>query len=273
MSWFNSESRRLYEMQEFSPTRLDYRAASYVVFTTDWQEITIALDQAGLVWQDSLFYFQLNLGLNGHAKGPEDFPDFVEVDWIQLTGAEELLLGELEPRAVAGTGSGRPGALLADPLFSPLGGGVSLMGLPGYSYGVLGDVDGDGDVDLVTSTRVYRPDNPFLRQMRLTVSSNDGQGRFRPTQRIMRPGFFLHLEGHDFDGDGLLDLSLREGRSSEVWHNRGEAGFESILHLSGWIYALGDGDGEPVGHLRLSRNSRPTLTLGLPSYSTMSAVA
>ena len=81
--------------------------------------------------------------------------------------------------------------------------------------------------------------------MRLTVSSNDGQGRFRPTQRILRPGFYLHLEGHDFDGDGLLDLSLREVQSSEVWHNLGETGFEPILHLPySWLLSLADGDGD-----------------------------
>ena len=242
MEWFNAERKRLYEMYEFRREGF-YVDLSTHVFTTDWQDLTIDLDQAGLVWQDSLFYFEIFLSLNGYAMGPEDFPD-LEVDWIQLTGAEELLLGELEPRAVTGAGSGPPGALLADPVFSPLGGGVGFVGVPGFSYGVLGDVDGDGDVDLVTSTRVYRPDNPFLDQMRLTVSSNDGQGRFRPTQRIQRPGFFLQLEGHDFDGDGLMDLSLREGQSSEVWHNRGEAGFEPILHLSDWIVGLADGDGD-----------------------------
>ena len=240
MEWFNSEGKRRYELPSFTE-----RSPS--VFTTDWQELTIAFDREGLVWQDSLFYFELYLGLNGRAEGPEDFPD-LEVDWIQLTGAEELLLGELPPRAVA-SASGSPGALLADPVFSPLWGGVSLRGSPGYSYGVLGDVDGDGAVDLVTSTRVYRQN--FLSgedQVRLTVSSNDGQGRFVPTQRILRPGFILHLEGHDFDGDGLMDLVLYEGQSGEVWHNRGEAGFAPILQLPygyrGSGLADGDGDGD-----------------------------
>ena len=240
MWWFNAENKRLYEMQERPGPERDFRVdPSSYVFTTDWQDLTIDLDQAGLVWQDSLFYFEIYLWLNRLAMGPEDFPDFLEVDWIQLTGAEELLLGELPPRAVAGAGSGPPGALLAAPVFSPLWGGVSLRGSPGYSYGALGDVDGDGAVDLVTSTRLHRRD-----QMRLTVSSNDGQGRFVPTQRIPRPGISLNLKGHDFDGDGLLDLVLG-GQSSEVWHNRGEAGFEPILHLSsGWISGLADGDGD-----------------------------
>ena len=83
--------------------------------------------------------------------------------------------------------------------------------------------------------------------MRLTVSSNDGQGRFVPTQRILRPGFFLHLGGHDFDGDGLMDLVLGQGPSGEVWHNRGAAGFAPILHLPDygyWASGLADGDGD-----------------------------
>ena len=242
MWWFNSEHKRLYEMQESLGAGRDfYTDIRSHVFTTDWQEITIDLDQAGIVWQDSLFYFELHLWLNRHAEGPEDFPDFLEVDWIQLTGAEELLLGELEPQAVAGAGLGPPGALLAAPVFSPLGGGVSLVGSPRFSYGVLGDVDGDGDVDLVTSTEVHRRD-----QKRLTVSSNDGQGRFVPSQRILLPSISLRLEGHDFDGDGLLDLVLRQGPSTEVWHNRGAAGFEPILHLpyGVWIGGLADGDGD-----------------------------
>ena len=62
MWWFNSERRRLYEMKEFI-VGPGYTVLSDAVFTTDWQEITIELDQAGLVWQDSLFYFELYLGV------------------------------------------------------------------------------------------------------------------------------------------------------------------------------------------------------------------
>ena len=245
MWWFNAEQRRRYEMNGFlSLYRPDYIVDSHAVFTTDWQEITIALDQTGLVWQDSLFYFELSLVLNGYAEGPEDFPDFLEVDWIQLTGAEELLLGELPPREVGARSKG-PGVLLADPVFSPLRGGVSLLGFPDLSYGVLGDVDGDGDVDLVTVTLVFQDSPVADHQIRLTVSSNDGQGRFVPIQRILRQASLFQLKGHDFDGDGLLDLVLTDGLITEVWHNRDEAGFEPILHLPpGWLISLADGDGD-----------------------------
>ena len=249
MSWFNAERRRLYEMNEFIVPGYVVTPSPSPIFTTEWQDITIALDQEGLAWQDSLFYFEVYLGLNSYAEGPEDFPDFLEVDWIQLTGAEELLLEELEPREVAGAGP--PGGLLAAPIFSPLGGGVSFGGLPNLSYGALGDVDGDGDVDLVTATLVHQEDLLVEDQMRLTVSSNDGQGRFVPTQRIPRQAFLFSLQGHDFDGDGLMDLFLWEGRSSELWLNRGEAGFEPVLHLPFCIRLIGLGDGDGDGDVDL----------------------
>ena len=123
MWWFNSERKRHYGKER--PVGMS--SASFVegflsVFTTDWQEITIALDREGLVWQDSLFYFELSAWrLNGRAEGPEDFPD-LEVDWIQLTGTEELLLGELPPRAVvAGVGVARC-AVGRPCFFAPVGG-------------------------------------------------------------------------------------------------------------------------------------------------------
>ena len=43
-----------------------------------------------------------------------------------------------------------------------------------------------------------------------------------------------------------MDLVLYEGQSTEVWHNRGEAGFAPILQLpyGHWGSGLVDGDGD-----------------------------
>ena len=74
-----------------------------------------------LTWQDTLFHLQLHLNLNTDLESP-GHPAFVEVDWIQLTGAEELLLGELPPRELA-VAAGLPNTLFAEPRFSVLGPG------------------------------------------------------------------------------------------------------------------------------------------------------
>ena len=57
----------------------------------------------------------------------------------------------------------------------------------------------------------------------------------------------LVVWGDDFDGDGLLDLAFQEGSNLELWHNRGEDGFATILQLpnTGFIgLADGEGDGD-----------------------------
>ena len=85
------------------------------------------------------------------------------------------------------------------------------------------------------------------------VASNDGLGDLIPTHNVTRPSRerpgtpILSLWGDDFDGDGLLDLAFEEGLNLELWHNRGEDGFASILQLpnTGFIgLADGEGDGD-----------------------------
>ena len=268
MYWSNAESRR--RKQEAGARGLDSRSGFYTggtqLYPIEWENITIDIRalEAGLearreeriatiwadtalVWQDTLFHLQLHLNLNNNPQGPGDHPAFVEVDWIQLTGAEELLLGELQPREIAE--AGLPGALFTEPRFSALGPGIG----GASSQGVLGDVDGDGDADLVVvwtyHTVVKVTEETFERTTHAgwTVASSDGLGSLVPTRQVLLPGKGrLGIAGGDFDGDRLFDLAFSEGfRTLELWHNRGEDGFETILQLSDVFFAgLADGDGD-----------------------------
>ncbi len=143
MQWFNGESRR--RTQEAKEEVLDepldlsgFTTGFYQLYPTEWENITIdirALEAAAearradplatiinpsdtsVVWQDTLFHVQLDLNLQRLEpdRGLGDHPAFVAVDWIELTGAEELLLGELSP---PGTFRGRgPRRVVCRPAF------------------------------------------------------------------------------------------------------------------------------------------------------------
>ena len=269
MYWSNGESRRRkQEAGQFS-SRSGFYTLRYQYYPIEWENITIDIRalEAGLearreepiatiwadtalVWQDTLFHLQLDLNLNRDAQGPADHPSFVEVDWIQLTGAEELLFGELSPRDIAEEAA-PPGALFAAPRFSALGPSIGSAS----SQGVLGDVDGDGDADLVVvwthDTVVKVTEETFERttQAGWTVASSDGLGSLVPTRQVLLPDediLILGIAGGDLDGDGLVDLAFSEGfQTLELWHNRGEDGFETILQLSDVFFAgLADADGD-----------------------------
>ncbi|MCY3668019.1 MAG: FG-GAP-like repeat-containing protein [Gemmatimonadetes bacterium] len=150
-----------------------------------------------------------------------------------------------------------PGALFAEPDFFPLGLGIGLGFTDGT--GVLGDVDGDGDLDLVVGWNrwsVYAEDRnseEHLTHWGWTVASNDGLGGLVSTRDVMHgksePGTswapIVSLWGDDFDGDGLLDLAFEEGLDLELWHNRGEDGFATVLQLPNVVFiGLADGEGD-----------------------------
>ncbi len=281
MDWFNAEYKRLREerrLKQAAGQRIPsygskFSMGRYQIYPTQWEDITIdirALEAAAeanpevaIVWQDTLFEFYFDLALNTAAQGPADHPSFVEVDWIQLTGVEELLLGELPPRRIAAP-AGSPGALFAAPNFSPLGEGVQDSRL---SENALGDVDGDGDVDMVVayvrgSTRV---------ETGWMVASNDGRGGFVPTQEVAlfkgKGSYpYPHFEGVDFDGDGLLDLVVSGRDSVDLLYNQGKDGFETALQLfvpDFLFVGLADGDGD--GDVDLlgveSGDTRPNVTM------------
>ena len=245
MAWSNGESRRRKkeagQRSQRSITSLEFSMGGDQLYPIEWENITIdirALEAAAeahpedewraVTWQDTLFHLQLDLNLSIAPQDPADPISFVEVDWIQLTGAEELLLGELQPREIA-VEAGLPGALFAEPRFSVLG---KYIGGP-LSQGVLGDVGGDGDADLVVTSHAG-----------WTIATSDGLGGLVPTREVSIGGS-PKIVGGDFDGDGLFDLAFNQGSTLELWLNRGEDGFETIFQLSdSYFLGLADGDGD-----------------------------
>ena len=252
MRWSNAAYRRLSD-SGINGLFSTGRTQSYPI---EWEDITLdlralaAAPEWAITWQDTLFNFQIDMLLYRDSQDVDNHPKFLELDWIQLTGAEELAQGELSPEDIA-VELGPPGTLFAEPDFFSLGEGIgSPSGYLEEPRGVVGDVDGDGDADLVVLW------NRLLdreRQLGWTVASNDGLGGFEPTQEVTLSttsfdpfGYYpsIDLQGSDFDGDGLLDLVVDEGRTVEVWYNWG-GGFDPILQLFDVrLIGLADGDGD-----------------------------
>ena len=244
MFWSNAEYR-LPSEGRFSTGRLQ-------PYPIEWEDITLDLRAAAeanrkwpITWLDTLFNFYIDMMLYRDSQDIDNHPKFLEIDWIQLTGAEELAQGKLSPADIA-VGLGPPGTLFAEPDFFPLSEGI---GSPRRELqGAVGDVDGDGDADLVVAWNRF-VDREIQRGW--TVASNDGLGRFEPTQEFLLStasvdGSYsiIALRGSDFDGDGLLDLVVSEGVTVELWYNWGD-GFDPTLQLSDvWLVGLADGDGD-----------------------------
>ena len=253
MVWSNAESRRLPRGGSRFSTG---RQQSYPI---EWEDITIDLralaadPERAISWQDTLFNIRIDMLLYRDSQDIDNHPKFLEIDSIQLTGAEELAEGELSPENI-GVEVGSPGTLFAEPNFSPLGEGIGSPDSPQRQWrtsrGAVGDIDGDGDADLVV--RWHRLVDREIHQG-WTVASNDGLGGFEPTQEVTLSTVSLSfrdyppridLRGNDFDGDGLLDLVVEKDWTVELWYNWGD-GFDPALQLSEvWLLGLADGDGD-----------------------------
>ena len=252
MYWSNAERRRHPE------ARPSVTGTGRQPYPIEWEDLTIDLralatdPEQSIIWQDTLYTIYIDMMLYRDSQDTDNHPKFLEIDWIQLTGAEELAQGELSPRDL-GVGLGPPGALFAEPDFFPLGEGIGIpstvRGGRQESHGAVGDVDGDGDADLVVLwNRIANRE----RQLGWIVASNDGLGRFEPTQESLlstEPADdppLMDLRGSDFDGDGLLDLVVQyQWRGNvELWYNWG-GGFDPILQLFDVaLVGLADGDGD-----------------------------
>ncbi|MCY3668032.1 MAG: hypothetical protein OXH81_20390 [Gemmatimonadetes bacterium] len=129
------------------------------IYTADWQEVTIDSLASKTyvrgekvyrrVWEDELLEMRLRLPLFDYSKthpyveGPEEIPEVVEIDWIELTHAERPDPEVAPPRRE----EPHPvGTLFALPLFYSLDLHGLDTGQRGRPVAALGGLDGDGDL-------------------------------------------------------------------------------------------------------------------------------
>jgi hypothetical protein len=112
---------------------------------------------------------------------------------------------------------------------------------------VLGDVDGDGDLDLLTA-------NPGANAVTVCLNGGDATGsntgRFGPRRSVGVGSAPVHVALGDVDGDGDLDLLTANfaGATVSVRVNDGTGGFSGTQDVfvggSPSVAALGDVDGD-----------------------------
>jgi hypothetical protein len=112
--------------------------------------------------------------------------------------------------------------------------GLDVMGQAGGS--VMDDFDGDGDLDIMASSRGLRDQLRYFR--------NDGDGTF--TDRTMEAGLDgmvsgLNLVHADYDNDGWLDLLVLrggwvpEGHPNSLLRNNGDGTFTDVTEEAGLL--------------------------------------
>ena len=227
------------------------------VYTTEWQEFEFSLidmeeNSFGYypLWEGLLDDIRLLFGLEDMTLSMINRPastkvSALEVDWIELTGVEEVLQGELPRPPVFDIGVGGP-KVFAPPVFYPIAPGLGLFRLLGDAQqGVLADLDGDGDLDLCSFF--------WLLEERLggwVIARNDGMGAFETVrvEPVEDFAYYPRLSVGDVTGDGRAELVTSLERSElGVWSVGSEFQLEPLVQkpnrrlvdLADW-----DGDGQ-----------------------------
>ena len=238
-----------------------------IVYTTEWQEIVLSLaGQDETIWEgllkDIRLRFFLDTEVNLWSAADVVEVEWFEVDWIELTGVEELLQGERPPPPVEYFRLDVVG-LFAAPAFYPIAPGIG-GDLHQEEVGVLTDLDGDGDLDLF-ALWMYRQTDKVAPKAGWLMALNDGHGalKLRRVEEVTAtgetstdedtgatsiPGVVLAVLGADLTGDGQDEIVLSTsngGQITEVWSIGPELQIEVLVPIADrWIADTADWDGD-----------------------------
>ena len=225
------------------------------IYTADWQEVTIdSLAPKTYViedkvyrrgWEDELLEIRIRLPLFNFSKnveGPEEIPEAVEIDWIELPHVERQDPKDAPPR---GKKPYPVGTLFALPIFYPLDQYGLEVGQRGEPVAELGDLDGDGDMDMAAVWEDWQPSTNSDRAGWLCAFNEDG--RFSSKVRIepfpeIAP--IPRLAGADLTGDERMELVVGSGHSLDILEHS-LAGWSVVRHVDRAIpLGIGDVDGD-----------------------------
>jgi MYXO-CTERM domain-containing protein len=181
-------------------------APSRVALAAGWEDATAATIGATKEWSNKLELADLN------ADGRVDIMFANGAGYASPEGGQQN-------RAFLNQGAGKPFLEVSEAVFGATPDQTRVI--------KAGDVDGDGDLDLVVG-------NTFETQSRLYIG--DGAGGFTEAtaQLPQKPASIGDLELGDVDGDGDLDLVLAdwgpgdaggEGGVTQLWLNDGKGSF------------------------------------------------
>ena len=259
LTWTNEHNRTDpgQDPEKRSSSRFFLIGQSGFAYTTEWQEVEFTLPESdgeiaphdAKVWegllQDIRLSFRLDWGEMGVSRPADELVGWFEIDWIELTGVEELLAGELAPPSVAYfrfEGAG----LFAPPVFSPI---MPELGHPLGSSGVLTDLDGDGDLDLFSTWYEvhFESADPFVNSW--VMALNDGRGGFETVHIEKKIGEEIEkLRLGDLTGDGQDEIVTEEDKKDweiTVWSIGPDLQMEVLTQIKGqWLVDLVDWDGD-----------------------------
>ncbi len=237
-----------------------------IVYTTEWQELVLSLaGQDETIWEgllkDIQLSFMLDIEFDLQDPSAAEVVAWFEIDWIELTGVEELLQGERSPPPVEYLRFGGVG-LFDPPVFYPIAPGIG-KALGGA--GVLTDLEGDGDLDLFA---LYDDSRIGVERANVgwVMALNDGHGalKLRRVEEVTATGetstdedtgatsisgVVLAVMGADLTGDGQDEIVLSTSTSAvevtEVWSIGPELQVEVLVPIADrWITDAADWDGD-----------------------------